>query len=127
MLLDWIRTRVQPPENKPETLVLNMAKEFTPMPMGIDRDDGPKSGEAFREDLLKPRLAEAIRDGKKLEVDFEGMLGLSSSFLEEVFGGLVRNGDYSADELLDALILVPDDFSYFFYAIREYIRDARKQ
>lgn len=74
--------------------VLSIAKEFTPFPGGRRRKDGPFSGEAFREDILKPSL----KKFGSVVVDFDGVAGLPSSFLEEVFGGVVR---YRIIELSD--------------------------
>ena len=34
------------------TMYLNIAKEFTPIPIGRFRNSGDKSGQAFREDIL---------------------------------------------------------------------------
>ena len=109
-------------------MVLNIAKDFSPVPIGRYRNDGPTSGEVFREDLLKPRLAEAVSSNQQLEVNFDGMRGLSASFLEEAFGGLVRTSDYSAEQVLRTIFFTPEErFESFIDSIREYIQDADKQ
>ena len=109
-------------------MVLNIAKEFSPVPIGRRRKDSPTSGEAFREDMLRPRLDEAIRSNKRLEVDFDGMMGLSDSFLKEAFGGLVRTSDYSAEQILATIFFTPEGHLVsFVYAIREYIQEAEQQ
>ena len=51
-----------------------------------------QSGEGFRNKLLLPKLNECIRKGEMLYVFFDGCLGAGVSFLEEAFGGLIRNG-----------------------------------
>lgn len=79
-----------------------VAKDFSAAPIGRYRDDSEKSGEAFREDILYPKISETIEQHGVLIIDFTGMRGLSASFLEEAFGGLVRNG-LSADAVLGAL------------------------
>lgn len=66
--------------------VLNIAKDFSRSPAGRYEADGPFSGEAFRERLLKP----AIEANDSVRVELDGALGYGSSFLEEAFGGLVR-------------------------------------
>lgn len=59
---------------------------FSATPGGRYREEGQWSGEEFRDDVLVP-LLEA---GHDVVVDLDGPLGFTSSFLEEVFGGLVR-------------------------------------
>ncbi len=74
---------------------LVVARDFSRSPAGRYVKDGPYSGEAFRENLLRPALIEHER----VVVDLTGALGFGSSFLEEAFGGLVRTGFVSASEL----------------------------
>ncbi|EGH99459.1 STAS-like domain-containing protein [Pseudomonas syringae] len=74
---------------------LYVAKDFTKMPCVRMRGDGKKSGEEFRDDILLP----ALRTNRKVTVDLDGVLTLGSSFLEEAFGGLVREGYFTAREL----------------------------
>lgn len=70
------------------TRTLSIARDFSPFPAGRKRVDGPYTGEKFREDLLRPRLVKH----EKVILDLDGVEGLPSSFLEEIFGGLVRAG-----------------------------------
>lgn len=65
---------------------IDIAKDFSPTPGGRYRADGRWSGEEFRETFLVP----ALRAGNSVEVDLDGPLGFTTSFLEEAFGGLVR-------------------------------------
>ena len=107
---------------------IEIAKEFSSVPIGRHLADGDHSGEASREEFLKPRFSEAVKNNRQLKIDFDGMRGLSASFLEEAFGGLVRTSDYSADQVLETLLSVPGDrFEVFIDAIPEYIRNADKQ
>lgn len=69
--------------------------DYTDMPLGRNSKDGPKNGEHYRETVVVP----ALRASKVIEIDFDGVLGTAPSFLEELFGGLVRKGHISADEL----------------------------
>lgn len=55
------------------------------------KSDGPNSGEWFRDAVLLPALKKAIADHEKLTVQLDGVAGYGSSFLEEAFGGLIRN------------------------------------
>ena len=73
--------------------VIDIAKDFSTFPAGRFVTDGPFSGEAFREQLLLPRM----RSGN-VDIVLDGAHGLPTSFLEEAFGGLVREG-FSPDDL----------------------------
>lgn len=67
---------------------ISIARDFSPFPAGRKRGDGPFTGEKFREEFLRPKLD----SGTHVILDIDGVEGLPSSFLEEVFGGLVREG-----------------------------------
>ncbi|MCY4047514.1 MAG: STAS-like domain-containing protein [Candidatus Dadabacteria bacterium] len=109
--------------------LLKIAEEFSPAPIGRYRSDSNKSGEAFRDDLLFPRIDKAIRENDVLVVDFEGMEGLTSSFLEEAFGGLISVKGLSAEAVIKALEFRPENsyFDPYIENVREYIRDAQDQ
>lgn len=83
---------------------LDIAEEFTRFPAGRFRTDGRFSGERFRNDYLIPKL----RDNDRLIVILDGTMGFGSSFLEETFGGLVRNG-FTIAELKSKLEFVSSD------------------
>ncbi|MED5493279.1 MAG: STAS-like domain-containing protein [Pseudomonadota bacterium] len=85
---------------------VNIAKDFSRYPAGRYRSDGPYSGQQFRDDYLLPILSK----GKKLTIELDGTKGYGSSFLEEAFGGLVRNG-LSAKEVLASIQLITKDLS----------------
>ncbi|MEX0729309.1 MAG: STAS-like domain-containing protein [Aquisalimonadaceae bacterium] len=88
--------------NEPE-IMIDVAKQFSPYPAGRYRADGSTSGEAFREDVLWPALDKA---GKGcVIVCMDGAMGYGSSFLEEAFGGLVREHHVSPKELRQRLII----------------------
>jgi hypothetical protein len=77
---------------------ISIARDFSPFPAGRKRGDGPYTGELFREEFLRPKLA----SGTHVILDIDGVEGLPSSFLEEVFGGLVRSG-WTVPQLRQAL------------------------
>lgn len=74
---------------------ISVAKDFSKFPAGRYLSDGPASGQAFRDNLLAP----ALLTGEPVEVDFEGIVGYGSSFLEEAFGGLVREHGFTTDQI----------------------------
>lgn len=65
---------------------LSVARQFSKYPGGRYKRISEYSGEEFRERLLVP----AINRGEKVVVELDGVVGYGSSFLEEVFGGIVR-------------------------------------
>lgn len=75
--------------------VVSIAKNFSRFPAGRYLTDGPYSGQAFREKVVEPLL----KEGKRVTIDLDGVMGYGSSFLEEAFGGLVRHGFSAADIL----------------------------
>ena len=81
-----------------DVATISIARDFSPFPAGRKRGDGPFTGETFREDVLRPKLA----GGQHVILDIDGVEGLPSSFLEEVFGGLIRLG-WTTDNLKNAV------------------------
>ena len=79
---------------------IQLAKDFNAFPFGRYPEHGPFNGQRFRREFLLPPL----RDGEMVEVDLDGARGLSPSFLEEAFGGLIREGMALADVLRRVVI-----------------------
>ncbi|MGO9682705.1 MAG: STAS-like domain-containing protein [Beijerinckiaceae bacterium] len=78
---------------------IEISKDFSRTPGGRHIADGPFSGELFRDRYLAPALREARQSGQRVVVILDGTRGYLSSFLEEAFGGLVRECDFSQAEL----------------------------
>ncbi len=74
---------------------IRIARDFSRAPAGRYRNDGPRSGEAFRQDYLVP----ALKKADKVVVYLDDVEGYGSSFLEEAFGGLVRVDGLTSEEL----------------------------
>lgn len=102
------------------TLVLNIAKQFSRSPAGRYRADGPFSGQAFREDFLLP----ALNRSEFVEVQLDGALGFGSSFLEEAFGGLVREAGLKAD-VLRAKLRISSKLKTYEQRVWSYVDQAR--
>ena len=107
--------------------VLIIAREFTRYPGPRHKEDGPKSGEEFRENVLVPRLAEAERAGDRVVVVLDGARGYTASFLEEAFGGLVRLKGFTRERLTRLLEVRATDPTIRYWAgrINEYISEAQ--
>lgn len=84
------------------TQLISIAKDFSEFPAGRESEDGPNSGQRFRDEILGPNL-QNLESGDFVEVDLDGTMGYGSSFLEEAFGGLVRKYQFSFDQLKEKL------------------------
>lgn len=105
-----------------QKLKIKIAEEFTDSPGARHRSDGKFSGQEFREGLLRPRF-DAIEEGDKLLIDFDGVYGYPPSFLEEAFGGLVREIGNS-DLVERKLAFKSDEEPSVISEVLKYIRKA---
>ena len=101
-----------------QTREIDVARNFTPYPVGRTRSDGRYSGEAFRDDHLVP----ALKAGA-VTVVMDGTKGYGSSFLEEAFGGLVRCCNFEPSQLRERLVIKTED-SLLSTEIWSYIEEA---
>ena len=102
------------------TRMISIARDFSRNPAGRFKSDGPFSGERFREDFLIP----ALRSADAVEVDLNGALGFGSSFLEEAFGGLVRNAGFNYADLRGRLT-IRSELRTYADRIWRYVEEAR--
>lgn len=102
------------------TQVLNIAKQFSRSPAGRYLTDGPYSGQAFRDGFLLP----ALMQSEIVVVQLDGALGFGSSFLEEAFGGLVREAGFKADALHQKL-QISSKLKTYEQRIWRYVDDAK--
>ncbi|TPW33867.1 STAS-like domain-containing protein [Oecophyllibacter saccharovorans] len=85
---------------------LHVSKVCPAAPGGRFKRFGPGSGEEFRDDHLLPALKKA-GDGR-VTVILDSRRGYGSSFLEEAFGGLIREKNFTAGHLEKHLIILGD-------------------
>ncbi|CAA0333028.1 conserved hypothetical protein [Alteromonas infernus] len=78
---------------------LSLVREFGSRPYGRYPQDGELCGENFRKQLLAPRLRKAIGENEVLYVDLDGYNRYGRSFLDEAFGGLIREENFTAEEV----------------------------
>ena len=90
---------------------IDISKDFSDVPAGRYKMDGPNSGERFRNDFLVP----ALRTGEKVEVILDGSEGYGSSFLEEAFGGMVRNTEFTREYIEANLNITAHSAEYALY------------
>lgn len=81
-----------------------VARDFYPYPGGRYTHHGQGNGEDFRDRFLLPNL----RAGKQVQVVLDDAAGFPASFLEEAFGGLIRN-DIALDQVKTLLSIVAED------------------
>ncbi len=89
---------------KQERFMISVAKDFSRYPAGRYLKDGDASGTAFRE-----KLVTALENYEAVEVTFDDVAGFGSSFLEEAFGGLIREAKMTKDFLDDHLEIATND------------------
>lgn len=101
---------------------VNIAKQFTKMPGGRYVRLGPFSGEEFR----KSFLVGPLHEGKTVVVELDGVRGYGSSFLEEAFGGVVRELHLDTTDALRRIQVVSSVESWKL-DVEDYIRNAQAQ
>ena len=99
--------------------IIDVVQDFSRYPAGRSREDGRYSGEAFRDDLLYP----AILEGNQIQVKLDTTAGYGSSFLEEAFGGLVREKGLSVSDVERHVVLLSLD-QYLIDEIWHYVHEA---
>lgn len=108
-----------------EHIMINI-RDFSIVPGSRKMDEGKNahSGEEFREYHLIPKFEEALAKGKKLIVNLDGTIGYGTSWLEEVFGGLVRK--FNQQKVESTLDFISEEEPYLIDDIKHYIKDAGK-
>jgi STAS-like domain of unknown function (DUF4325) len=111
-----------------EVREITIASDFSPFPVGRIPEDGDYNGQSFRERLLSPALREAIAEGGRVVVWLDGLKSCGSSFLESVFGGLVREDGFSKNQLKKHLEVKSNSKTHTRYliAISRYIENASR-
>ena len=107
--------------------VFNIGKEFSEDPAGRHYDDGPASGEHFRENYLLFRLQELAVDEVLHIIIDDGVEAYGSSFLTEAFAGIIKFGYLTKDELLSKISIgyTNEEFEFYKNRILKYIKEAK--
>lgn len=103
--------------------IIKIATDYSQTPLGRYPTDGNYNGTRFREEVLRPALSEE----NQVVVDIDDVEGYGSSFLDEAFGGLVREGYFEAKDLRKRLKIKCTDPDYALYRdlIWKYIGEAK--
>ncbi len=104
-------------------------RDYAAAPGGRYRKDGPFSGEEFRDDVLVPRLLDAVGKNEQVVVELDGVSGYGASFLEEVFGGLVRKGVIAHQDIGRTLQVLAKEhlFKPYQILVERYMQKARAE
>jgi hypothetical protein len=101
--------------DEPRVHYFSVARDFTDTPGGRTRQMHAEPG--FSGEELRARLVPLLRDcldpatpAQVLVVDLDGTAGYAASFLDEAFGGMVREGELDYFKLLGKLILVDTEY-----------------
>lgn len=101
-----------------------LSKDFSKVPFGRSKIDGKDNGTKFRELYLKKWVSDCLSSDEDLTIELDDLdIPMTSSFMEESFGGLIRFGYVEKPELLKILKFQSNDMSYT-YEINEYISNA---
>lgn len=102
---------------------ISVVRDFARSTGGRIPQEGPNSGQEFRENILVPAFK---REPSSVFIDLDGTDGYGSSFLEESFGGLVRSG-FDGGMLLKTLSFKSEDDPTYVDEIHQYINDEMKK
>ena len=82
--------------------IINIAKDFAEIPYGRTKKHGPENGTVFRKILV-----EALKENDVVKVDFEDLIFIpGSSFMDEAFGGLTREEEFTESYLKEHLQII---------------------
>lgn len=104
----------------------NIAKEFGKTPSARKEEEGKLSGKELR-DIIKPMIRWCVNANQLFIIDMDGTAGYGTSFLEEVFGGLVRIEGFTLSELEKCLVIKSEEDKDLEEEIWEDIRDADEE
>ncbi|WP_417377286.1 STAS-like domain-containing protein [Gimesia maris] len=105
---------------------IDIAKDYSYTPGPRLKTEGDFSGELFRETILLPAVREAVARNDRILVDLDGTSGFGTSFLEESFGGLIRNDKIDDVALKTLLTLQSLEEPWLVDEVWGYINDASR-
>ena len=106
-------------------MTINMTVDFSKLPGEIDEITGAHTGESFRNNYLIPVYDYCLVKDEDLTINFRESHGFAASFLEEAFGGMVRNG-YDGTQMLRKMNFKTEEEPLLEDSIVEYIIEAMK-
>lgn len=101
--------------------VINVATDYSTTPAGRFVVDGPYSGQRFRDEFLYP----ALQQYDQVQINLNGTLGYGSSFLEEAFGGLIRERGLTLAQIKSKIQIISSRRLYK-ERVWQYLEDAEQ-
>lgn len=101
---------------------INVANDFSIIPSGRQKSDGSATGQHFYEILVES--LSGLADGQQITIDFDGVLTAGSSFLDEAFAGLIRNGIITKNGFNETIIIIANEHPEIKEKIRKYVKEA---
>jgi len=108
-------------------VILKLAEKFSRTPGPRYASEGNHSGEDFRKNVLYPAYEAAVTEGNVLVVVLDGTCGYGTSFLEEAFGGLIRENGIPLASLNQNLRIVSEEEPDLLKEVAEYMDVAESQ
>ena len=106
---------------------LKISTEFSKFPGPRYPREGEHSGEEFRKTVLFPAFEKAAAAKEPLVVDLDGTCGFGTSFLEEAFGGLIRENQIPLSEFRNTIRLISLDEPSLLDEIEQDILEAEEE
>lgn len=97
--------------------IINIAQDWSRSPTGRYPSDGKSNGTDFKKRMIIPFL----KDFDEFFVDLDGTYGYGSSFLDEAFAGLVRDGLMTKEEFRRKFIFKSEEDPSFIDEIFSYV------
>lgn len=110
-----------------EPIKIKISKDFSSTPGPRYIKEGDYSGEIFRKECLINNVTKAISDKNKIIIDLDGTAGYGTSFLEESFGGLIRENKFHYDDLENLFEFISNEEPYLIDDIKQYLSDAYEE
>jgi hypothetical protein len=110
-----------------DNILIKIARDFVPTPGPRYIKEGSHSGELFRDTILFPKLQDAIAKRIKVIVELDGTAGYGTSFLEETFGGLIREKKMDLKTIEQHLEIISKEEEYLIEDIQHYLEDAENK
>lgn len=110
-----------------ERVIVKIARDFSRTPGPRYIKEGKWSGELFRTEKFYNIFNDAINHNNIVVVDLDGVLGYGTSFLEEIFGGLIREHHLDYNQILSHLEIISQEEPYLINDILAYLKDAHEE
>lgn len=118
---EWENTWGEYEEMMIKKQTYRISTEYSYCPGSRYISEGKYSGEDFRDNHLSKIIKECIDNHIQLTIDLDGSAGYGSGFLEEVFGGLIREHNFDIHDLIRMMHFKSDEEPYLIDEIMKYM------